>query len=57
MPIIALMSHETLSQVQAAVRLGATSMLNKPFCTKRRLHDIYDGAGPGRANRVSHTVE
>lgn len=31
MPIIALTSHETLSQVQAAVRLGATAMLNKPF--------------------------
>lgn len=31
LPIIALTRHETLSQVQAAIRLGATALLNKPF--------------------------
>lgn len=31
LPIIALTRHETLSQVQAAIRMGATAMLNKPF--------------------------
>lgn len=31
LPIIALSRHETLSQVQNAIRIGATAMLNRPF--------------------------
>lgn len=31
LPIIALSRHEALSQIQAAIRIGATAMLNKPF--------------------------
>ena len=31
LPIIALSHHETLSQIQCAMRMGATAMLNKPI--------------------------
>jgi AmiR/NasT family two-component response regulator len=31
LPIIALSHHETLSQIQCAIRMGATAMLNKPI--------------------------
>lgn len=31
LPIIALSRHETLSQIQSAIRIGATAMLNRPF--------------------------
>lgn len=31
LPIIALSRHETLSQIQNAIRIGATAMLNRPF--------------------------
>lgn len=31
LPIIALTHHETLSQIQWAIRMGATAMLNKPI--------------------------
>ena len=31
LPIIALSHHETLSQIQCAIRIGATAMLNKPI--------------------------
>lgn len=30
-PIVALTSHETLSQIQRAIELGATALLNKPI--------------------------
>jgi AmiR/NasT family two-component response regulator len=30
-PIIALTAHETLSQIQRALQLGATALLNKPI--------------------------
>lgn len=31
LPIIALSRHETLSQIQSAIRVGATAMLNRPL--------------------------
>ena len=31
LPVIALSRHETLSQIQSAIRVGATAMLNRPL--------------------------